>query len=161
MLAPRWPKLRLVIVGQGPERDALEALATELGIGAVVRFAGLRPQVPSFHYLFDVSVLCSVSEGFPNSLVEAMAAERPIVATDVGGVRDAVRDGETGLLVPPGSPTQLAEAIESLLGDPSLRQAMGKAGSRIARERFHARVVIASLQDLYDRLLLNSRQSVP
>jgi glycosyltransferase involved in cell wall biosynthesis len=161
MLAPRWPNLRLVIVGQGPEREALEALATEIGIGAIVRFAGLRPQVPSFHYLFDVSVLCSVSEGFPNSLVEAMAAERPIVATDVGGVRDAVRDGETGLLVPPGSPTELANAIESLLGDPALRQAMGMAGSRIARERFHARVVIASLQDLYDRLLLNSRQSVP
>ena len=134
MIAPRWPNLRLVIVGQGPERDALEALATEVGIGAIVRFAGLRPQVPSFHHLFDVSVLCSVSEGFPNSLVEAMAAERPIVATDVGGVRDAVRDGETGLLVPPRSPTQLAKAIECLLGDPSLRQAMERpeAESRVS-----------------------------
>jgi glycosyltransferase involved in cell wall biosynthesis len=159
-LAQRWDSLRLVIVGQGPERVALESLARELDIVRFVRFAGLRPQTPSFHYLFDVSVLCSVSEGFPNSLVEAMAAERAIVATDVGGVRDAVRDGETGLLVAPRTPAQLATALDTLLADPSRRRAMGVAGGRVAREHFHGRVVLASLQDLYARLLLPSRPGI-
>src|SRR4029450_5279563 len=117
ILAPEWPTARLVVVGQGPELDNLRRLASELGIGGLVRFAGLRPQVPSFHFLFDISVLSSVSEGFPNSLVEAMAAGRPIVATDVGGVRDAVRDGENGLLVPPGDSTAFAAALRRLLAD--------------------------------------------
>jgi glycosyltransferase involved in cell wall biosynthesis len=154
MVRSRWPSLRLVIVGQGPELVTLQSLARDLGIADVVRFAGLRPQTPSFHFLFDVSVLCSVSEGFPNSLVEAMAAGRPIVATRVGGVQDAVRDGENGLLVPPRAPDALAAAIETLLADPSRRYAMGVAGRQSAKERFHARVVLASLQDLYERLLL-------
>src|SRR5262249_9557960 len=121
LLAPEWPTARLVVVGQGPELDDLRRLASELGVASVVRFAGLRPQGPSFHFLFDISVLSSVSEGFPNSLVEAMAAGRPIVATDVGGVRDAVRDRENGLLVPPRAPAAFADALRTLLRDAGLR----------------------------------------
>jgi len=156
-LAPQWPALRIVIVGQGPELDRLRQLATSLGIGGIVRFAGLRPQVPSLHFLFDVSVLCSVSEGFPNSLVEAMAAGRPIVATDVGGVRDAVRDGENGLLVPAGDVPALAGALATLLGSRERRHEMGAAGCERARREFHARVVVRSLEQLYDRLLTAHR----
>lgn len=157
LLLPRFPMLRVVVVGQGPERAALRGLASELGIVHAVRFAGLRPQAPSFHYLFDISVLCSVSEGFPNSLVEAMAAARPIVATDVGGVRDAVRDGENGILVPPKDPAALAAALDRLLADAGARRAMGAEGMRRAREQFHASVVLASLEGLYDQLLATSR----
>jgi glycosyltransferase involved in cell wall biosynthesis len=157
-LTPQWPTVRVVIVGQGPELERLRALTNELGIGDRVRFAGLRPQIPSFHFLFDISVLCSISEGFPNSLVEAMAAGRPIVATDVGGVRDAVRDGENGLLVPARNPATLADALMALLADPARRRAMGEAGAERARREFHARVVVASLADLYDRLLQPAAQ---
>jgi glycosyltransferase involved in cell wall biosynthesis len=152
-LVPEWPTLRLVIVGQGPELERLRTLTTELGITHAVRFAGLRPQVPSFHYLFDISVLSSVSEGFPNSLVEAMAAGRPIVATDVGGVRDAVRHGENGLLVPRGDPSAFADALRMLLRDADLRRTMGAASARRAREEFHAATVVGSLERLYERLL--------
>jgi glycosyltransferase involved in cell wall biosynthesis len=152
-LVPEWPALRLVVVGQGPELDRLRSLSTQLGITHAVRFAGLRPQVPSFHYLFDISVLSSVSEGFPNSLVEAMAAGRPIVATDVGGVRDAVRHGENGLLVAPGDPPAVADALRVLLRDADLRRTMGAAGARRAREEFHAATVVGSLEGLYERLL--------
>jgi glycosyltransferase involved in cell wall biosynthesis len=158
-LADRFPKLRVVVVGEGPERERLAQLATALGIGEVVRFAGLRPQVPSFHYLFDVSVLCSVSEGFPNSLIEAMAAGRPIVATDVGGVRDAVRDGENGLLVPARDPAALASALGRLLADRDQRVTFGSAGERRARHEFHARVVVGALERLYDQLLSERRSS--
>ena len=156
-LAPQWPRLSLVIVGAGPSLDELRAQAAQLGVAERVRFAGLRPQTPSFHHLFDISVLCSVSEGFPNSLVEAMAASRPIVATAVGGVRDAVRDGDNGLLVPPRDDAALADAIGSLLADPSRARAMGAAGARRARSEFHAGVVIDSLELLYNDLLAKAR----
>ena len=144
ILAPEWPTARLVVVGQGPELDNLRRLASELGLADVVRFAGLRPQVPSFHFLFDISVLSSVSEGFPNTLVEAMAAGRPIVATDVGGVRDAVRDRENGLLVPPRAPAAFADALRSLFRDSRLRQTMGAAGTARARQEFHAEHVVGT-----------------
>jgi glycosyltransferase involved in cell wall biosynthesis len=147
------PALRLVIVGDGPEREPLERLAAQLGIASHVRFAGHQPNVPSFHYLFDVSVLTSISEGFPNSLVEAMAAGRPIVATNVGGVPDAVKHGENGLLVPPGDSDALAAALHSLLGDDSRRAAMGADGMRRARSEFHATAVMNSLTGLYHQLL--------
>lgn len=153
ILARRRPGLGLVVVGSGPMLDELQTLATQLGIASNVRFAGLRPQTPSFHHLFDVSVLSSVSEGFPNSLLEAMAAARPIVATAVGGVRDAVRDGENGLLVPPGDPERLATAIAALIEDPERAAAMGRAGARRARAEFEARVVVGALERLYAELL--------
>ncbi len=152
-LKSKWPMVRLVLVGDGPEREPLRQLVSQVGLDHVVRFAGLRPQLPSFHYLFDVSVLSSVSEGFPNSLVEAMAAGRPIVATNVGGVPDAVREGENGLLVPPKDPEAFAAALETLLANPQRRASMGAAGAARARTEFHARHVVGSLEDLYDRLL--------
>ncbi|HEX5071848.1 MAG TPA: glycosyltransferase [Gemmatimonadaceae bacterium] len=158
-LTPEWPALRLVVVGQGPELDRLRALADELGIARAVRFAGLRPQIPSFHFLFDISVLSSVSEGFPNSLVEAMAAGRPIVATDVGGVRDAVRNGENGLLVAAGDAPAFAGALRVLLRDADLRRHMGAVGAQRAREEFHAAAVVGSLERLYERLLVDAGQS--
>ena len=159
ILAPEWPTAHLVVVGQGPEGDNLRRLAAELGVANVVRFAGLRPQVPSFHFLFDISVLSSVSEGFPNTLVEAMAAGRPIVATDVGGVRDAVRDEENGFLVPPRDPAAFAEALRALLHDADLRRRMGAAGAARARAEFHAEHVVGSLEQLYDRLLADATPS--
>jgi L-malate glycosyltransferase len=156
-LAPQWPTLRLVIVGEGDLREELRSLALQLGIASVVRFAGLRPQHPSFHHLFDISALSSVSEGFPNSLVEAMAAARPIVATRVGGVPDAVRDGENGLLVPPRDPDAFATAIATLLRDRPRATAMGLAGARRAREEFAAPVVVGALEQMYEQLLSTHR----
>lgn len=157
ILASRWPELRVVVVGDGPMMDPLKAVATSLGIRDVVRFAGLRPQTPSFHHLFELSVLCSISEGFPNTLVEAMAAGRPVVATDVGGVADAVRHDDNGLLVPPRDPQALAAAIDRLLSDRDRAQLMGDRGLARARGEFTAAVIIGSLERLYDQLLLRSR----
>jgi glycosyltransferase involved in cell wall biosynthesis len=153
LLEPRWPRLHVVLVGDGECRTPLESLARELGIERRVHFAGLRPNVPNLHHLFGISVLCSRSEGFPNSIVEAMAAARPVVATDVGGVADAVSHGETGVLVPPANPQRLAAAIEELLLDPDRRHALGSAGLRRARARYGARTVLRSLEAVYTRLL--------
>jgi glycosyltransferase involved in cell wall biosynthesis len=152
MLSRRWPQLHLVLIGDGECRAALEALATKLEIRERVHFAGTRPNDPNLHQAFDISALTSLSEGFPNSIVEAMAAGRAVVATRVGGIVDAVRPG-TGLLVPPGEPKQVAEALESLLANPSLRMSMGESASRVARAEYHARSVIPRLASIYLNLL--------
>ena len=153
LLASRWPMLRLVVVGEGGSLEDLRRLAAELGLAETVVFAGLRPPTPSVHHLFEISVLCSRSEGFPNAVVEAMAAGRPVVGTDVIGIRDAVRANETGLLVPPADPAALADALDRLLSDPALRLAMGEAGRRRAAEEYHGDRVIATLESLYEEMV--------
>jgi L-malate glycosyltransferase len=153
LLAPRRPELHAVLVGDGECRPALESLTRTLGLENRVHFVGRQPNEPNLHCLFDVSVLCSVSEGFPNSIIEAMAAGRPVVATNVGGVGDAVSDGETGLLVPPSKPCRLAAAIEELLLDPGRRCVFGAAARERARARYHSAIVVGSLERLYSRLL--------
>jgi len=150
-LIQRWPQVHLVLVGDGESRADLEELAAELDISERVHFAGFRPHEPNLHHVFDVSVLTSLSEGFPNSLVEAMAAGRPVVATAVGGNVDAVRP-ETGFLVRVGAPAELASAIERLLSDDSLRVRMGAAARDVAQREYHAASVIPRLEQLYLKL---------
>lgn len=152
ILRAREPRAHLVLVGDGEARPALEALAGELGLKHSVYFAGEQRARTNLHRGFDISVLSSVSEGFPNSLVEAMAAGNAVVATAVGGSVDAVVHEETGLLVPPGQPDALADALSRLAADPELRAAFGRAGARQARERFHVSSVVPALEDMYVRL---------
>jgi glycosyltransferase involved in cell wall biosynthesis len=144
--------MQLVLVGEGPERERLTALARELGIDSQVVFAGRRPSAPSFHWLFDISVLASRQEGFPNSIVEAMAAGRPVIATRVGGVPDAVVHGETGLLVSADSADEMAGALVQLARDHARRQQLGAMGAQRARSRYAASLVIAQLERLYEQL---------
>ena len=143
------PTVHCVLVGDGPERARIEALASSLGITDLVHLAGERSQPPNLHSLFDVSVLCSTSEAFPNSVLEAMAAGTPVVATAVGGTPDAVRDGSTGLLVPPSDPSRLADAILQLYRDPALRTTLGETGRVAARSGYAAESVIAQVEALY------------
>jgi glycosyltransferase involved in cell wall biosynthesis len=151
-LREQIPGLRCVLVGDGPERPAIEALSESLGIRDIVHLAGERTQPPNLHGLFDVSVLCSTSEAFPNSVLEAMAAARPVIATDVGGTPDAVRQGTTGLLVPPSDPSRLADAILRLYNEPAQRSKLGTAGCVAARAGYSADAVIRQVEALYTRL---------
>ena len=147
------PSAHLVLVGDGERRGELEALATRLQVKQAVSFVGELRDDANYHRMFDVSVLCSLSEGFPNSLVEAMAAGVPIVATGVGGILDAVTDGKNGLLVPTESPRELAVALSTLLGDARLREGMGAAGRSRAEERYQASAAVQSLETMYECLL--------
>ena len=151
-LRERIPALRCVLIGDGPERGAIEALASALGISDIVHLAGERTQPPNLHGLFDVSVLCSTTEAFPNSVLEAMAAARPVVATDVGGTPDAVHEGTTGLLVRPSDPSRLADAILRLYQEPALRAKLGNAAATAARAGYSADAVIRQVETLYTRL---------
>lgn len=146
------PAMHIVIVGDGPERSRLEQLAYDWGLADCVTFTGTLPNRPNPHALFDASVLTSRSEGFPNAVVEAMAAGRPLVATDVGGVRDALSDGVTGFLVPDDDETAFAGALERLRCEPGLATAFGDAGRQMAADRFSEGVVLNQLISLYEEL---------
>jgi glycosyltransferase involved in cell wall biosynthesis len=145
-----------VVAGDGDDRAVLEARAAKL-LGERVRFLGWVEDLAGLYAALDVVVLTSRNEGTPVSLVEAGAAGRPVVATRVGGVRDVVTDGETGILVPPGDPTATAAAIGRLLDEPVLAHAMGVAARARVPSRFSAARLVDDLVALYERLLERSR----
>ena len=128
LVLDREPAFRLDIVGDGEQRQALERLSADLGLGNAVRFHGFQMDVRPFLAGRDAFVLSSVSEGIALTLLEAMAAALPVVATDVGGNREVVIAGETGFLVPPGDPAALARALITLLSDPARASQFGAAG---------------------------------
>jgi L-malate glycosyltransferase len=146
----------LALVGDGECRPGLERQAQTLGIAERVIFAGARSEPVNWHAAFDVSVLASYSEGFPNTVVEGMAAGNPVVATDVGGTADAIRDEVTGLLVPAGSAAALAAALGRVLDDETLARRLGQAAVERARHEFRADAVIPRLETLYSALLAES-----
>lgn len=144
-----WPDAVLALVGDGDCRSELQRQAQRLGIEDRVIFAGSRSEPVNWHAAFDISVLTSLSEGFPNTVVEAMAAGNPVVATDVGGTPDAIRDGVNGILVPAGAAEPIAAALGSLLADPQRAAAMGRNGREEALVRFRSSAVIPKLEQLY------------
>ena len=145
-------RFHLLIVGDGPTRGKLEELAQQLRIAHRVHFAGEVISHRNLHQFFDVSVLCSLSEGFPNAVIEAMAANVPIVATPVGGVIDAVTDGVTGILVPLDDAAPLANALRTLEANSALRARLGVAGKQVAHAKFSQRIVIEKLSSLYESI---------
>ena len=141
LLVENHPDTRAVIVGDGPERGALEALAAELGIADSVIFTGYRSDVRALMAAFDVYLNTSTYEGVSLTILEAMAASLPVIATPVGGNPEVVIDRETGLLVPAGA-REIADAISLLWLDPRRRGLMGDAGrSRVIRHFSIARMV--------------------
>jgi glycosyltransferase involved in cell wall biosynthesis len=138
---PKGPRLRLV--GDGPTRASVESLAHELGIQEQVDFLGNRDDVASLLATSDVFVLASRSEMLPISILEAMRAGLPVIASDVGGVGEAVTHNENGFLVPSGSVSALAQALTDLTNDYALRLRMGQAG----RQRFTRQFLSSSMQE--------------
>jgi glycosyltransferase involved in cell wall biosynthesis len=151
-LAPAIPRTHLVCVGEGPQRAALTDLARTLRLEERIHFPGIITPPFNLHHLFDVSVLCSVSEGFPNSVLEAMAAARPVIATRVGGIPDAVSDGETGVLVPPRDAEALAAALRAVIETPGRAEALGVRAQAHARMEYHERRIIERLSAWYESL---------
>lgn len=142
------PDAKLVVVGGGPLEQSLRAEAAALGLGASVVFTGWRNDVGELLLAFDVWVMSSLWEAMPLALIEAMAAARPIVATDVGDNALIVGHGEVATLVPPGDPAALADGLVALLRDPEAARRLGAQ----ARDRYTARFTIARMVEGYERL---------
>ncbi|HCA58103.1 MAG TPA: hypothetical protein DEP46_08995 [Blastocatellia bacterium] len=151
-------KAIFLIVGEGELQGRYEQMAHELGIADKCRFLGPRSDVGKLLSVSDVGVLCSRSEGFSNAILEYMAAGLPVVATDVGGAREAVQDGKTGFVIPPNDEPALTSAISLLLDDNDLAVKMGSAGQVVAKERFSETAQLEAVMSLYAKLLDNSHQ---
>ena len=149
---PSLPRVTAVLVGDGPERVALESLASELGVADRLVVTGWSNNARAYLPTFDVFVLPSRLEGFPLAIVEAMLAALAVVASDVGSVAEAVHEGETGLLVPPDDAVELARALGVLLDDAELRRRMGDRGRIVAAERFTASAMARAFESLYDEI---------
>jgi glycosyltransferase involved in cell wall biosynthesis len=154
-LKERCPNVRFLVVGDGAFRPECEAMAKDLGLGGSVRFLGWRRDIPEVLSALDLVVLPTVMdfEGTPVALIEALAAGRAVVATDVGGVVDVIRPGQTGLLVPPNDPSALADAMQRLLGDPATRETLGRNGQQLVRGRYSRDRMIAETETYYRELL--------
>lgn len=159
LLARTHPSARIVVVGDGPDRPALETRIRECGVRETILLAGFCQDVWPAVAAADVACLPSLSEGMPNVLLEAMALGRPIVATTVGGIPEAITDGENGLLVEPKNAEQLAATLARLIDDRSLADRLGTAGRRTVEERFLARDVVARYAALYTSLLAERREA--
>jgi len=151
LLGGRGLAFRAALVGDGPDRDALEARAAALGLAGRVRFLGERGDIERLLPGMDVFVLSSREEGIPNALLEAMAAGRACVATAVGGTPEVLRDGETGWLVPPGEPGALADALEQALTRPGEARRRSEAACRAAREELSIEVMVRRHEEFYER----------
>jgi glycosyltransferase involved in cell wall biosynthesis len=143
----------LCMVGDGPDRIPLEQRAHELGVARDTVFLGYQEDVAPFYAAFDVLVLPSGNEGTPVTVIEALAAERPVVATRVGGVPDVVRDGEDGFLVEAGATEDLADRLGRLARDPALRARMGKKGRERVLPRYAVKRLVDDVDELYRALL--------
>jgi glycosyltransferase involved in cell wall biosynthesis len=150
---PAVPEVDVEIVGDGPERAALETLAREVGVAGRVHFAGWSDRARDWLGRWDAFVLPSRFEGLPLSILDAMLAELPVVATDVGSNGEAVRDQVTGRLVAAEDPDALAAALRDVLADPERARELGRAGRALALERFTVRAQAQRYEALYDELL--------
>jgi glycosyltransferase involved in cell wall biosynthesis len=144
------PNAWLLVIGEGSERDALEAEAASLGVNERVVFTGRREDVPAVTAALDVAVLPSYREAQGLSVLEAMALSRPVVASNVGGIPEMIEDGVTGLLVPPNDCDALAAALIKLLTDHPYADMIARRGHDLVHERFCIELMVNSIESIYD-----------
>lgn len=145
--------LRLVLVGDGPLYDSLQAYISEIGISDLVWMAGDRDDIPHLMQLMDIFVLPSLAEGISNTVLEAMATGLPIIATNVGGNPELINDGENGRLITVGDDQRLAMAIGDLIDDSEVRNQMGQNGLNRVKSTFNWPKTVSEYLSVYDELL--------
>jgi glycosyltransferase involved in cell wall biosynthesis len=154
----RCEDVEFVLVGDGPYRQEFERMTEDMGLISHVAFWGERQDIPAVLSSLDITVVPSVSESLPNVILESMAAGVPVVATRVGGIPEIIEDAKTGLLVPANDNMRMAEAIERLIREPSLRKEFGCRAKEYAIARFHWDSVSEQYEDLYTNLLAEKRR---
>lgn len=150
-IVKRFKNARFLLAGDGPLRATLESQVCKSGLSDHFQFLGFRTDINNLISSFDLFILPSLYEGLPNAVLEAMASAKPIVASSVDGTREAIVDGETGILVPPGDSQSLADAIIKLLDSPKLAAQMGMAARKRVIEHFSLDKEVRAFESLYDR----------
>ncbi len=154
-------KAYLVLVGDGPYREVIEAKVAELHLADSVYFAGYQDNIPDWLALMDVVVLASyANEGVPQSLLQAMAMARPVVGTTCGGIPEIVASGSNGLLVPAKDSQALAQALLELIRDPGKRRRFGSRGLALVQERYSLEQMAAATEKVYARILSEFRLAI-
>jgi len=153
LVAESFPRARLVCLGDGALRTELQTRAAESEIASSVSFMGYQSNVADWLALANFTVLPSFFEGLPLAALESLAAARAVIGTAVDGTTEVVIDGQTGLLVPPGSPELLAAAIGRLLASPELARRMGRAGRQLVEKHFSERNQVQQTERLYEAVL--------
>jgi glycosyltransferase involved in cell wall biosynthesis len=151
------PDTKFLIVGDGPRREPLEQLAAELRVASSVRFLGTRKDVPQLLSLSDVFVLTSHNEANPVSILEAMSVGKPVVATNVGSIKEAVAEGETGYLVPPGDAAAMTERLVALLENPLRARQMGEFGRGVVIDNWSVEAMVHRYERLIASIYLQKR----
>lgn len=152
------PETAYLLAGEGELEGSLKQLAEQLGILQSTLFLGRCDKIAELLSISDVCVLTSKAEGFSNSILEYMAAGRPVVATDVGGASEAIIEGDTGYLVTSGDETQLASRLIELLQDPEKALQMGRRGRAVVEQKFSCEAQLSQAERLYDELLARSKR---
>ncbi|MBC8554277.1 MAG: glycosyltransferase [Candidatus Brocadiales bacterium] len=152
--------VNFLLVGDGTIMGDMKQLCHNLKIEKNVIFAGERSDIPEMLSLIDIFVLPSIREGLPLAILEAMACGKPVIATNVGGVPEVVKNGINGILVQPQDPEALHGAMKELLNDAGKRERMGRAGRDICAKGFSSRVMVDRIEELYDILLERKRKTV-
>ena len=145
--------ISFLLVGEGALKEELKRLSTDLKIEKNVIFTGERSNIPEILSLTDIFVLPSLREGLGLAILEAMACGKPVIATNVGGVPEIVKDGVTGILVSPKDPEALHTAMKELLDDKEMQKKMGANGKKVCNEKFNSKVMVGQIENLYDFLL--------
>ncbi|VAX34860.1 hypothetical protein MNBD_UNCLBAC01-1102 [hydrothermal vent metagenome] len=145
--------VKLLIIGDGQLKENLKSLVKKLNIENKVKFLGFRKDIPELINILDLFVLSSTMEGVSLTLLEAMAAGKPVIATNVGGNPEVVVDGDTGLLVPSGDPKKMAEAIIKILSDKELAAQMGNAGRKRVEKFFSLEKMVDKYEKIYQEVI--------
>jgi glycosyltransferase involved in cell wall biosynthesis len=159
--AAQVPEAMFVLAGEGPDRAALEAQTHALGLDSRLLFLGYREDIPDLLSCCDLFVLPSVYEGLPLSILEAMAAGKPVIASAIGGNDEIITHGENGLLVPPADPASLAGTIRTVLSDHTLARRLAEAGRARAHQEFSVEAMVNGVTRVYEELTLGRSKQRP
>jgi glycosyltransferase involved in cell wall biosynthesis len=150
--------VHLLIVGDGPERPRIETAIRDLGLSQAVTLTGQVPSAEPYYAVADLAVLSSLSEGSPNALLEAMSARVPVVATAVGGVPEIVSDRESALLIPPGDPGALSQAMRELLENDALAGRIAARAYELILARYTPEIRTSRLVEIYGEVLASQER---
>jgi glycosyltransferase involved in cell wall biosynthesis len=152
-LRKQFADLKIVIAGEGPDRDKIEHIVQQYGLQSSVVLAGQQSNMPAVYAAMDIFVLPSLNEGLPMTLLEAMAASKPVIATRVGAIPSVINDGKNGLLVNAKDPESLRNAIASLLSDPERCQRMGDQAHAWVRQNYTSEAMALKYREMYEEVL--------